>query len=83
MTRPPKRGQGTSYYCGTLHETLDSLAAPPFLNETGARLNETISVRMKDIHTDSKGKVTVTVTGKGGYIRTLYLTPVLTRKLKV
>ena len=53
-----------------------------FLNETGARLNETISVRMKDIHTDSKGKVTVTVTGKGGYIRTLYLTPVLTRKLK-
>lgn len=37
---------------------------------------------MKDIHTDSKGKVTVTVTGKGGYIRTLYLTPVLTRKLK-
>ena len=53
-----------------------------FLNETGARLNETISVRMRDIHTDSKGKVTVTVTGKGGYIRTLYLTPVLTRKLK-
>ena len=53
-----------------------------FLNETGARLNEAISVRMKDIHTDSKGKVTVTVTGKGGYMRTLYLTPVLTRKLK-
>ena len=52
------------------------------LNETGARLNEAISVRMKDIHTDNKGKVTVTVTGKGGYIRTLYLTPVLTRKLK-
>ena len=51
------------------------------LNETGARLNEALSVRMKDIHTDSKGKVTVTVTGKGGYIRTLYLTPVLTRKL--
>ena len=37
---------------------------------------------MKDIHTGSKGKVTVNVTGKGGYIRTLYLTPVLTRKLK-
>ena len=37
---------------------------------------------MKDIHTDSKGKVTVTVTGKGGYIRTLYLTPVVARKLK-
>jgi len=53
-----------------------------FLNETGARLNETLSVRMKDIHTDGKGKVTVEVTGKGGYIRTLYLTPVLTRKLK-
>lgn len=53
-----------------------------FLNETGARLNEVISVRLKDIHTDSKGKVTVTVTGKGGYVRTLYLTPVLARKLK-
>lgn len=52
-----------------------------FLNETGARLNEALSVRMEDIHTDSKGKVTVTVTGKGGYVRTLYLTPVLTRKL--
>ena len=37
---------------------------------------------MEDIHTDSKGKVTITVTGKGGYIRTLYLTPVLTDKLK-
>ena len=53
-----------------------------FLNETGARLNEALSIKMKDIHTDSKGKVTITVTGKGGYIRTLYLTPVLTRKLK-
>lgn len=53
-----------------------------FLNETGARLNEVISVKMKDIHTDSKRKVAVTVTGKGGYVRTLYLTPVLTRKLK-
>ena len=53
-----------------------------FLNETGARLNETLSVRMRDIHADGKGKVTVTVTGKGGYVRTLYLTPVLTRKLK-
>ena len=52
------------------------------LNETGARLSEAISVRMKDIHTDGKGKMTVTVIGKGGYIRTLYLTPVLTRKLK-
>ena len=37
---------------------------------------------MEDIHTDSKGKVAITVTGKGGYIRTLYLTPVLTDKLK-
>lgn len=53
-----------------------------FLNETGARLNEAISVKLKDVHTDSKGKVTITVTGKGGYVRTLYLTPVLTRKLK-
>ncbi len=53
-----------------------------FLNETGARLNEALSIKMKDIHTDSKGKVTVTVTGKGGYIRTLYLTPVVARKLK-
>ena len=52
-----------------------------FLNETGARIGEALSVRMQDIHTDSKGKVTVTVTGKGGYVRTLYLTPVLTRKL--
>lgn len=52
-----------------------------FLNETGARLNEALSIRMKNMHTDSKGKVTVTVTGKGGYIRTLYLTPVITRKL--
>ena len=52
------------------------------LNETGARLNEALSIRMKDIHTDGKGKMTVTVTGKGGYIRTLYLTPVITRKLK-
>lgn len=53
-----------------------------FLNETGARLNEAISVKLKDVHTDCKGKVTITVTGKGGYVRTLYLTPVLTRKLK-
>lgn len=52
-----------------------------FLNETGARLNEAISIRMKEIHTDVKGRITVTVKGKGGYIRTLYLTPVLTRKL--
>ena len=53
-----------------------------FLNETGARLNEAISVKLKDIHADSKGKVTITVTGKGGYVRTLYLTSVLTRKLR-
>ena len=53
-----------------------------FLNETGARLNEALSVRMQDIHTDSKGKVTITVTGKGGYVRTLYLTHVLTDKMK-
>ena len=53
-----------------------------FLNETGARLNEALSVRMKDIRTDTRGRVTVTVTGKGGYVRTLYLTPALTGKLK-
>jgi site-specific recombinase XerD len=52
------------------------------LNETDARLNEALSINMKDIHTDGKGKVTVTVTDKGGYIRTLYLTPVITRQLK-
>ena len=62
-------GQGISFSCSSS-------------GETGARLNEALSIKMKDIHTDSKGKVTVTVTGKGGYIRTLYLTPVLTRKLK-
>ena len=53
-----------------------------FLGETGARLNEALSVRMKDIHTDTSGKVAVTVIGKGGYVRTLYLTPVLATKLK-
>lgn len=53
-----------------------------FLNETGARLDETLSVRIKDIHTDGKGKVTIAVTGKGGYVRTLYATPVLARKLQ-
>lgn len=52
-----------------------------FLNETGARLNEALSIRMKDIHTDSKGKVTAEVTGKGGLMRTLYFTPVLARKM--
>lgn len=52
-----------------------------FLNETGARLNEVISIKMKDIHVDDKGKTTTQVIGKGGYVRTLYLTPVLARKL--
>lgn len=53
-----------------------------FLNETGARLSEAISIKMKDVHTDSKGRMTVTVMGKGGYARTLYLTPVIARKLR-
>lgn len=53
-----------------------------FLTETGARLDEAISVMMKDIRSDAKGRLSVTVVGKGRYVRTLYLTPTLTSKLR-